>query len=74
MLYSLVTCPHRLAQGLFDNRAERDPISRFVQLLWERGVAHEHETMQGFGQLYVDLSIYAGDEKDANLCDRAGCA
>lgn len=69
MLYSLVTCPHRVTQDLFGNPAERDPISPFVQLLWERGIAHEKDTMQGLGQPFVDLSIYAGDEKERRTAE-----
>ncbi len=64
MLYSLVTCPQRVAQDLFGNPAERDPVSPFVELLWERGIAHEHETMSGRAPPYVDLSTYAGEEKE----------
>jgi hypothetical protein len=63
MLYSLVTCPHRVAQDLFADPADRDPISPFAQLLWERGVAHERETMSGLALPYADLSTYAREEQ-----------
>ena len=41
MLYDFVACPHRLSMDLFADPAERDEISPFVQLLWDRGFAHE---------------------------------
>jgi len=41
MLYNVVTCPHRVTMDLCADSAERDPISPFVRLLWERGVVHE---------------------------------
>ena len=40
MLYDLVACPHRVTMDLFANPSERDAVSPFVQLLWERGAAH----------------------------------
>src|SRR2546429_219837 len=41
MLYNLVSCPHRVAMDLFTDPAERDEVSPFLRLLWERGTAHE---------------------------------
>lgn len=64
MLYDLVSCPHRVAMDLFEDPAKRDQVSPFVQLLWERGAAHEREIVAGLTQTFTDLSIYAGDEKE----------
>ena len=64
MLYDLVNCPHRVSMDLFADPAKRDAVSPFVQLLWERGAAHEESMMTGYGQSFLDLSIYAGDEKE----------
>src|SRR5215471_10015114 len=64
MLYDLVNCPHRVSMDLFEDPAKRDPVSPFVQLLWERGAAHEEHMMTGSGRSFLDLSIYAGDEKE----------
>ena len=64
MLYDLVNCSHRVSMDLFADPAERDPVSPFLQLLWDRGAAHEESMMTGFGQSFLDLSIYAGDEKE----------
>src|SRR3546814_808629 len=64
MLYDLVSCPHRVTMDLFEDPSKRDQVSPFVQLLWERGAAHEQEIVAGLTQTFVDLSIYAGDEKE----------
>lgn len=69
MLYGLVTCPHRVAQDLFANPADRDPVSPFVELLWERGIAHERETIADLDVPFVDLSIYARDEKERRTAE-----
>jgi len=64
MLYDIVACPHRPTMDLYGNPAERDPISPFVQLLWERGVIHERETIAGLKIPYLDLSLYRDEEKE----------
>jgi uncharacterized protein len=63
-LYSHLTCPHRVAMDLSGDPSLRDPVSPFVQLLWERGVAHEKDAIAGLG-VGVDLSALAGDAKEA---------
>jgi predicted RecB family nuclease len=64
MLYDLVSCPHRVTMDLFGNPAERAEVSPFVQLLWERGFAHEDSVMAGLGTPFLDLSKFSGDEKE----------
>jgi predicted RecB family nuclease len=64
MLYDLVMCPHRVAMDLFADPAERDPVSPFVQLLWDRGASHEQEVVAGIGEPFLDLSMHAGREKE----------
>lgn len=64
MLYDLVHCPHRVTMDLFGDPAERDEVSPFVQLLWERGSLFEKEVIEGIEVPYVDLSQYAGEEKE----------
>ena len=63
MLYDLVTCPHRVTMDLYGDprRSEANP---FVQLLWEKGSLFEHEVMAGLKIPFLDLSAYAGDEKE----------
>src|SRR5258706_11091914 len=63
-LYSLVVCPHRVTMDLFAEPVERDPISPFVRLLWERGVVHEDDTMDGTSASFLDLSGYSDHERE----------
>lgn len=64
MLYDLVHCPHRVWMDSFANPKKRDKASPFVQLLWERGTAHEDEVIAGISGTFVDLSHYRGDERE----------
>jgi len=64
MLYDLVQCTHRPAMDLFGDPAKRDEINAFIQLLWEKGTAFEHEVIDGLELPFLDLSRYAGDEKE----------
>ena len=65
MLYNLAACPHRVSMDLFADPAERDDVSPFVQLLWDRGQAHEQAVIADLGAPFLDLSGYADDEKEA---------
>ena len=49
---------------LFGDQAKRDKANAFVQLLWEKGTAFEHEVIEGFEQPILDLTCYAGEEKE----------
>lgn len=64
MLYDLVACPHRVSMDLFGDSKERDQPSPFVQLLWERGTAHEDEVVSKMSDAFVDLSGFHGAEKE----------
>ena len=64
MLYDLISCPHRVTMDLFGDPAERDSPNPFVELLWERGTLFEQEVMDGLAIPYLDLTPYAGDEKE----------
>jgi uncharacterized protein len=44
-LYSYIKCPHRVWRDAFDDPKLKDLPNEFVQLLWERGVAHEREVL-----------------------------
>jgi predicted RecB family nuclease len=63
-LYSHLSCPHRVAMDSACDPALRDEVSPFVQLLWERGVAHERELVSGLGIDCLDLSALAGEAKE----------
>ncbi len=64
MLYDLVGCPHRVAMDLFADPAERDEVSPFVQLLWERGTLFEQQVIANIGIPFVDLAAFAKSEKE----------
>jgi predicted RecB family nuclease len=64
MLYNLVTCPKRVALDLFGDQERRDPISPFVQLLWERGNLFEKQTISDLDIPFLDLSEIHDDEKE----------
>lgn len=63
MLYDLVQCPHRPSMDLFGDPAKRDEINAFVQLLWEKGTAYEHDVIGSLTLPILDLSRYSGGEK-----------
>lgn len=64
-LYNLVSCPHRVTMDLFADPRERDEVSPFVQLLLERGQAHEDAIISGLGQPFLDLSRDTNHEKES---------
>ena len=65
MLYDWCLCPHRVSLDLFGDPAERDGISLFVKMLWEKGNEFEKKVVDGVGAPFTDLSTYAGEEKEA---------
>lgn len=69
MLYDLVYCPHRISMDAFADPKARDPVSPFVQLLWERGNSHEDEVVAALKVKYVDLSGVPRDEKVKRTSD-----
>ena len=64
MLYSYTTCPHRVFLDLFGDPAERDEVSPFVELLWDRGHAFEEETIAGLGIPFLNLRSVPREQKE----------
>ena len=64
MLYNLVTCPHRVTMDLYGDPALRSEPNPFVTMLWERGSLYEGEVVSGVSVPFLDLSAYAGEEKE----------
>lgn len=64
MLYDLVECPQRVALDAFGAAAQRDDISPFVRMLWERGTLFEQETVANLRQPFVDLSDASEAERE----------
>lgn len=69
MLYSFVLCPHRVERDLFADRAERDPESAFLQMLWERGSTFEADTLDGLDPKPVDLRGLGDAERERATLD-----
>ncbi len=64
MLYSYTTCPHRVHLDLYGDPTERDEVSPFVELLWERGHAFEEETIAALDLPYHNLRVVPRDERE----------
>jgi predicted RecB family nuclease len=47
-----------------EDQAKRDPESRFVQLLWEKGTAYEKEVMDGLQIPFSDFSALEDDVRE----------
>jgi predicted RecB family nuclease len=69
MLYDLVSCPHRVTLDLFADPSERDEPNPFVELLWEKGSSFEREVIAKLETPILDLSQFAGDEKEARTLE-----
>ncbi|UCF94529.1 MAG: TM0106 family RecB-like putative nuclease [Desulfobacterales bacterium] len=63
-LYNYVQCPHRVQLDFFGDPSQKDRISAFVQLLWERGNAFERETMEKLDVPFADLRSFEPPEKE----------
>lgn len=63
LLYNHLQCPHRVFKDAFADPALRDPVSPFVQMLWERGTVYEKETISDLGVPFTDLSAFRGENK-----------
>jgi predicted RecB family nuclease len=55
MLYNHVHCPHRVTLDLFGDPVERDDVSPFVELLWERGNQFEQDVVAGLRVRFLNL-------------------
>ncbi len=64
MLYDLISCPHRVTMDLFADPGDRDEISPFIKMLWEKGAAHEQAVIAEIGVPFFDLSSFHVDEKE----------
>jgi predicted RecB family nuclease len=64
-LYNYLSCPRRVTMDRFEDPARRDPVSAFVELLWERGSLFERDTIERLSLPFLDLSELKRDEKEA---------
>jgi uncharacterized protein len=54
---------------MFGNQAERDPVSPFIELLWERGQTFEQEVIEGLELPFVNLKVYPYKEREGLTMD-----
>jgi predicted RecB family nuclease len=64
MLYDLVHCPYRVHMDLFGDQSKRDPVSPFVELLWEKGYQFEYDVMRDLDMPFTDLSRKPKDTRE----------
>ena len=69
MLYDLVVCPHRVHMDAFGDPVLRDPPSRFMQLLWEKGALLETDVIAGLEIPFTNLSTHDNDERERLTLD-----
>ncbi|MFQ5753460.1 MAG: hypothetical protein ACE5HI_15835, partial [bacterium] len=55
MLYDLISCVHRPSMDIYADVNARDEISVFVKLLWEKGLLHEQNIIDGLDIDFLDL-------------------
>jgi predicted RecB family nuclease len=72
MLYNFVQCPHRLNLDVHEDPRKRDPESKFVQLLWEKGTDFEKQIIQRLTLPFTDLSTFRDDEKEHKTQEAMG--
>lgn len=62
-LYDYTQCPHRVWRDAYGPQDEKiNETNPFVQLLWERGIAHEEAVVSGIG-IYLDLQPGTYEER-----------
>lgn len=64
MLYDYIQCPHRVTLDLFGDPGERDDISPFIKLLWEKGHTFENDVITGLNLPMTDLSRLKAEERE----------
>lgn len=64
ILYNLVECPQRVALDAFGSFEQRDQLSPFVRLLWERGTLFERETVGNMDGPILDLSEVPDEDRE----------
>ena len=64
MLYNFVQCSHRVYLDLYGDKTQRDPVSPFVELLWEKGQMFEKEVMESLSIPFADMSQLGPVERE----------
>ncbi|HEY0027420.1 MAG TPA: TM0106 family RecB-like putative nuclease [Allosphingosinicella sp.] len=66
-LYDYITCPHRVALDAHGGSSQRDEVSPFVKLLWERGSTHEAEVLNTLEGNVVRIPADCKDREKTTL-------
>ena len=62
-LYDYIKCPHKVWRDVYGPQDEKiQETNPFVQMLWDRGVAHEENVVSEMGE-YLDLSKGSFEER-----------
>jgi predicted RecB family nuclease len=69
ILYDLVQCPKRVELDFFGNAAERDEVSPFVRMLWQRGTLYEQDVISSGDLVVLDLSKAEANKKEQLTID-----
>jgi uncharacterized protein len=69
MLYSYVHCPHRVALDLFGDPEQRDEVSPFVELLWERGNLFEQQVVEELDVPFINLRETPPGDREPRTLD-----
>lgn len=64
MLYDFIRCPYRVTMDIRGDPDKRDPVSSFVELLWERGHTFEEETIRQLEVPFVNLRTIPDRERE----------
>ena len=63
-IYDYIQCPHKVWRDIYGPLEEKSTkVNPFVQLLWDRGVAHEENILKGMGE-YVDIGKGTLEERN----------
>jgi predicted RecB family nuclease len=54
-IYDFLVCSHKVYLDAFGDRSRMDPESDFERLLWERGMAHEENVLEGLGLVVSEV-------------------
>lgn len=62
-LYDYLQCPHKVWRDMYGPQEEKmNEVNPFVQMLWEKGVAHEKNIISKIGE-FIDLSSGSLEER-----------
>jgi len=64
ILHDFLECPHRVTMDALGAARLKDPVSPFMQLLWDQGTSVEKQCVESLGTPFLDLSPLRGEQKE----------